>query len=187
MEIAGTPYYIAPEVLTGVYGKECDIWSLGVCLYQLLTGKMPFDGDSQGEVFGKIKSGDFHMPKRLSPEVQDLLKKMMSVDVSNRVTAVSALDHKWIKMGEEIDNQTKTVISAEDQVVFDNEIVANLKKYRGESILKKAAMNVLVKHLTATQVEQLMEQFMKYDKDASGFLELKELEAAIANSKVNMS
>ena len=46
MDIAGTPYYIAPEVLTGKYGRECDIWSLGVCIYQLLTGKMPFDGDS---------------------------------------------------------------------------------------------------------------------------------------------
>lgn len=69
LDVAGTPYYIAPEVLTGVYGKECDIWSLGVVLYQMLTGLMPFDGNTAAEVFGKIKKGKFNIPAkyRLSP------------------------------------------------------------------------------------------------------------------------
>ena len=59
--------YMAPEILNGfLYSYPADIWSLGVCVYQLLTGQMPFDGDSQNEVFEKIKSGNFHMPKMLS-------------------------------------------------------------------------------------------------------------------------
>ena len=57
--IAGTPYFISPDVLNGKYGKECDIWSLGIVLYMILTGKYPFDGNNRPEVFGKIKKGVF--------------------------------------------------------------------------------------------------------------------------------
>ena len=96
MDIAGTPYYIAPEVLSGNYGKECDVWSLGVCLYQMLTGEMPFDGNSQGEVFGKIKKGKFHIPKRMSEDAKDLVQKMITVDPKARISAQDILKHPWI-------------------------------------------------------------------------------------------
>ena len=59
--IAGTPYFIAPEVLNGKYGKECDFWSVGVLLFLLVTGIYPFDSVSKNrtEVFNKIKAGAF--------------------------------------------------------------------------------------------------------------------------------
>ena len=55
--LAGTPYFISPEVLKGRYGKECDMWSLGVLLYLLLSGDFPFDGVNRADVFEKITKG----------------------------------------------------------------------------------------------------------------------------------
>ena len=96
MDIAGTPYYIAPEVLSGSYGKECDLWSLGVVLFQMLTGLMPFDGMSQEEVFGKIKRGKFSWPdEKLSANVKDLIQKMITVDVNKRASVADCMNHPW--------------------------------------------------------------------------------------------
>lgn len=88
---------MAPEVLDGKYGQECDIWSLGVTLYQLLTGQMPFEGRSKAEVFMRIKTGKFSIPSVVSPNCRDLLTKMIELNPKKRLTATQALDHPWIK------------------------------------------------------------------------------------------
>lgn len=50
----GTPYYMAPEVIKGCYNEKCDVWSIGVILYILLTGEIPFDGETEAEILTKI-------------------------------------------------------------------------------------------------------------------------------------
>ena len=58
--IAGTPYYMAPEVLDGQYDSKCDTWSLGVLLYVFMSGYLPFQGENRNDVFYKIQNGKFH-------------------------------------------------------------------------------------------------------------------------------
>ena len=55
--VVGTPYYVAPEVIKGKYKAECDIWSIGVIMYNMLTGNQPFIGEDMEQVFRKILKG----------------------------------------------------------------------------------------------------------------------------------
>lgn len=56
-EMLGTPYYIAPEVLDGKYNEKCDIWSIGVITFMLLSGKAPFYGDTDEKIYRMVKAG----------------------------------------------------------------------------------------------------------------------------------
>ena len=73
LQAVGTPLYMAPEVIQGNYGHACDIWSLGVVLYELLTGKVPFDGPTIDDIYDKIEIGRFYIPRKLSSNCVDLL------------------------------------------------------------------------------------------------------------------
>jgi calcium-dependent protein kinase len=53
----GTSYYIAPEVISGKYNNMCDMWSLGVIMFMLLTGKPPFDGKHDGDIIKNMRKG----------------------------------------------------------------------------------------------------------------------------------
>ena len=103
--VAGTPYYMAPEVLEGNYDNKCDTWALGVLLYVLMSGYLPFQGANRGEVFAKIKKAKYHFNheefKVCSPLVIDLITKLLVVDSKKRLSASQALDHPWFKEIEE--------------------------------------------------------------------------------------
>ena len=96
----GSPYYIAPEVLKGNYGLECDVWSCGVILYILLVGYPPFDGKNTNEIFQNITKGYYKINgedwDNVSDDAKNLLNQLLEKTPSQRISAVDALKHPFI-------------------------------------------------------------------------------------------
>ena len=97
--VCGTPNYAAPEVINKVpyNGYAADIWSLGVVLYVILAGCLPFDEENLVQLFEKVTAGEFTMPMWLSEESQEILQSMLQVDPSKRPTAKELLGHAWMR------------------------------------------------------------------------------------------
>lgn len=93
--LAGSPAYVAPEVLLGRYSEKVDIWSAGVLLHALLVGSLPFQGDSLEAVFEAIKTVklDFQtgMWESISKPARDLIGRMLTRDISARISADEVL------------------------------------------------------------------------------------------------
>lgn len=98
--VLGTAYYIAPEVLQGNYNEKCDIWSIGVILYILLSGEPPFPGETDAEITAKVKKGKygFNRPvwKSRSKLVKEFIQYLMTYNPAERPDAVQALEHNWL-------------------------------------------------------------------------------------------
>lgn len=99
-QIYGTAYYIAPEILKSDYNEKCDVWSVGVILFILLSGRPPFGGDNDKEILDAVKQGVFSFAgpewKSISADAKDLIKLMLTYDPSLRISAERALNHIWI-------------------------------------------------------------------------------------------
>ncbi|KAK0444271.1 uncharacterized protein EV420DRAFT_1010005 [Desarmillaria tabescens] len=93
----GTTGYASPEMLQGkkYQGPEVDVWSLGIILYCLLTGTLPFDDDDEAVMRQKIIKGDFEDPEWLSIESRDLIKNILVMDPAKRLTIPQILTHSW--------------------------------------------------------------------------------------------
>lgn len=98
----GTPGYVAPEILRGQqYGKEVDMWSIGVILYILLCGFPPFYDDNNKKLFALIINANYSFPdpywSNVSASAKELIQSLLVVDPTKRLTATQCLEHAWLK------------------------------------------------------------------------------------------
>lgn len=91
----GSPFYIAPEVLSGGYNQAADVWSAGVILYILLSGVPPFWGKTKSKIFDAVRAADLRFSAEpwdhITSYAKDLIRGMLSVDPSQRLSADEVL------------------------------------------------------------------------------------------------
>uniref|UniRef100_T1IV06 Protein kinase domain-containing protein n=1 Tax=Strigamia maritima TaxID=126957 RepID=T1IV06_STRMM len=95
----GSPLYASPEIVKGnpYYGPEVDCWSLGVLLYTLVYGAMPFDGSNFRRLVKQISEGDYYEPKKPS-EASKLIRRLLTVSPSKRATIEDVCEDWWINL-----------------------------------------------------------------------------------------
>lgn len=100
----GSPCYAPPEMLSKFKYEpiKADIWSLGIVLYAMLAGFLPFDDDNTEVLYQKIIEGKFSMPNWISPEAQDLLGRIINKDPEKRISIAQIYEHIWFKKSSEI-------------------------------------------------------------------------------------
>jgi serine/threonine protein kinase len=95
------PSYVAPEILKNApYDQSCDMWSVGVILYVMLCGYLPFAEETQERMFERVKQGDWGFDLEdwsdISKDAKDLISSMLVTNPDARISAASALRSTWI-------------------------------------------------------------------------------------------
>lgn len=169
----GTPFYVAPQVLDGSYTQSCDLWSCGVLTYILLCGYPPFSGADQAELIARIKAGIFEFPEEdwdaVSVDAKDIITKLICMDPDARLTAAQAMGHTWIK------NKAPKAGSRPLQA----KTLTNMKSFKGQNNLKKAALQVIAQRLKEDEIHALKEMFHSLDANQDGTITIQELKDGI--------
>ena len=94
----GTPSYMAPEIVgrKDYYGLQADIWALGILLYAMLCGKMPFKAYNDKELYRRIEKGIFTLPNNFSESLKQVINKTLEVNPRKRPTIKDLIEDEWV-------------------------------------------------------------------------------------------
>ena len=142
-QLVGSIHYMAPEVIQKKYNEKCDLWSCGVIMYALLSRRAPFGGEYNEEIMKKIEEGkyslEFYPFNKISENAKDLIRKLLTKDVDQRISAQDALKHPWFKE----QNSKELYNEILDERIIEK-LINNLKKYKKNSIIQETGLAYLV-------------------------------------------
>lgn len=158
---AGTPGYVAPEVLDSVHDFKCDMWSLGVILYILMCGSPPFYGNNELETLSMVRKGTYSLKGStwayVSEPAKDLIGKLMEKNPKKRLSAAEALEHEWIQ-------------GQQDEAALGPSVLNSMSQFVQMERLKREALGYIAKMADASEVQHLVDVFHAHDEGNSGRL-----------------
>lgn len=165
----GSAYYVAPEVLMGQYNEKCDIWSVGVIMYILLTGKPPYKGSDERVIMDQVKNTPLQVEgsqfRHLSQDSISLLQSLLIVDPTSRISAKDALNHPWIQ----------TFRKRQGCPDLSNALT-ELSTFTSSVKLKNAVHLFLASHaISHEELKVLKQEFINIDKNGDGKISKSEL------------
>ncbi|EDW01876.1 GH20210 [Drosophila grimshawi] len=149
----GSPPYAAPELFQGKRydGPEVDVWSLGVILYTLVSGSLPFDGSTLRELRERVLRGKYRIPFYMSTDCENLLRKFLVLNPAKRASLETIMGDKWMNMGFE-DDELKPYVEPKQDLADPKRIEAlvamgyNLKEIK-ESLAQHRYDDVFATYL----------------------------------------
>jgi len=176
MEGVGTIYTMAPQVLQGLYTSQADLWSVGVIVYMLLCGEMPFAGRKRRHVIDKIMRCDYNFNKvrfkNVSDEAKKFCSELITVDPKVRLNAEEALGHTWITSLNDVEERRPS-----SQVMEG--VTDSLKKFGNYGNFQKLALMVIAHQSNTEEIFQLRKAFDQYDTHNNGTITYDEFKEAI--------
>jgi calcium-dependent protein kinase len=170
----GTLAYVAPEVLKKSYTSQCDLWSMGVIVFILLSGRMPFCGESEEQI-QHIKKGRYSFKPEhwssISKTGQDFTKALLELDPTKRSTSKAALEHPWLKQ------------SFQAAAPWcDSSIICALRSWTLAPKLHRACMSMMAWSLTNKHHTEVRDHFLALDTNHNGTISLHELKEVLRRS-----
>jgi len=170
---AGTPYYVAPEVMTGRYTEKVDVWSTGVITYIMLSGLQPFPGRTTDEILQAVQRAkvvtDGKSWTKISAAAKGLVKSLLQKTPSVRPAALQAMQHAWFS----------SMPDAADESFLSKMEIDNLKCFSKFNKVKKAAITIVAAQLSDQRIDYLKSMFLQMDDNHDGTLSIAELKKGL--------
>ena len=181
---AGTPMYMSPEMVDGNGTYVSDIWSVGVVVYQMVTGKLPFDGGENDEnqiLYEHIKNDEYNKEKlnnvECSDDVKDFIDKALQKDIKKRMTVQEALNHPWIK---------KFNVNSLDPSLLNENTIQLLLNFSKKPALQKEIYYFLAKISNENDIAIYKNIYNFFDMNNKGGLSKNDLKEGLEKNKIDI-